>query len=218
MIFNNLITQAKYMRICKVSNCSSIGLVDKRSGKNVLIKGYCNKHYQRVYKYGDENAVKRPQGRANEATVSAHSLRALYLNMLARCYNPENKAYSFYGERGIKVCERWYGKDGFINFLEDMGDRPTNLTLDRIDNDKGYDPANCRWVSMRVQGINKRRYKNNTSGCKGVHFHRASYKWRAKIMLDGKSVDLGLHSKLTDAIKARKEGERKYYAPILATE
>lgn len=66
-------------------------------------------------------------------------------SMLRRCYEPTNKAYKYYGGRGITVCERWHE---FKNFYADMGLPPTpKHQVDRIDSDKGYCPENCRWLT-----------------------------------------------------------------------
>jgi len=65
----------------------------------------------------------------------------------------------FYISRGITVDARWLGKDGFIHFLEDMGERPPDTTLDRIDNDKGYSKENCRWADRKTQQENQKRTK-----------------------------------------------------------
>ena len=73
-------------------------------------------------------------------------------SMLARCRNPKNTNYSRYGGRGITVCERW---SLFENFLNDMGERPENKTLDRMDVNGNYEPENCRWATLSEQQRNK---------------------------------------------------------------
>ena len=78
---------------------------------------------------------------------------AIWHSMVHRCTNPANPAWSNYGGRGITVCERWRS---FENFYEDVGRRPDGLTLDRIDNSKGYEPGNTRWATQREQMRNMR--------------------------------------------------------------
>lgn len=74
--------------------------------------------------------------------------------MIARCHNPDHRAYKWYGARGIEVCERWHD---FENFLADVGFDPfPKATLDRIDNDKGYSPDNVRWATHAEQHSNMR--------------------------------------------------------------
>lgn len=90
--------------------------------------------------------------------LSNHRLYRIYYNMLARCYNPHNKEYANYHGKNITVCEEWLDKEnGFVNFykwaIENGYDE--GLTLDRINNDDGYLPSNCRWESMAVQQNNK---------------------------------------------------------------
>lgn len=73
--------------------------------------------------------------------------------MIGRCTNPNHIAYPWYGARGIKVCESWLT---FANFFADMGERPEGTTLDRKDNEKGYEPGNCRWATRQEQDANRR--------------------------------------------------------------
>lgn len=78
--------------------------------------------------------------------------------MVQRCYDPKAVNYKYYGGKGIKVCDRWRE---FSKFFEDMGSRPSNTTLDRIDSTKNYEPLNCRWASPFVQMRHRRKYERS---------------------------------------------------------
>lgn len=91
--------------------------------------------------------------------ISDHPAYEAYHGMITRCCNPNADNYKYYGERGIKVCDEWLGEDGFYNFVRwsEANGFEQGLTIDRIDNNKGYSPNNCRWVTTEVQERNKRR-------------------------------------------------------------
>lgn len=82
--------------------------------------------------------------------------------MKDRCFNRNSTSFKYYGARGISVCDRWC--NSFENFLADMGPKPAGLTLDRINNDGNYEPANCRWATAKEQVDNRRSMQRSANG------------------------------------------------------
>lgn len=88
--------------------------------------------------------------------LSSHPLYVVWLGMKQRCYNPRSKVYQHYGARGIRMCDRWL--ESVENFYADMGERPTpNHTVERLNNDGNYEPANCVWATRSEQNENTRQ-------------------------------------------------------------
>ena len=93
--------------------------------------------------------------------------RGVWKSMIQRCYSPKANNYHNYGGRGIRVCEQWLYKNGFLNFYTDMGPRPSSKhSIDRIDNNGDYCKENCKWVLKQQQMRNCRR--NHNLICLGI--------------------------------------------------
>jgi hypothetical protein len=124
----------------------------------------------------------------------------------------DKKTTGYYSE--IRVCFAW--KNSFKDFLKDMGRRHEGMSLDRIDNTKGYYKDNCRWAPQQLQILNTRVFRNNTSGFKGVYYHKNQNKWLSSLVVNGFNVHIGSFQDKEDAIATRYLLEQIYKAFLMA--
>lgn len=123
--------------------------------KHYIVKCECGK--VRIQKgirlrFGDSQGC-RTCGSTKHKMASSTTY-STWESMIQRCTNPNNSNYKHYGLRGIKICERWFK---FDLFLEDMGERPNGKELDRIDNNGNYEKSNCRWITHQENLNNRKR-------------------------------------------------------------
>ena len=146
-------------------------------------------------------SYKKQKGKA----IKYPRIYGVWQQMINRCYNPDNENYERYGGKGITVCDEWVNSfQVFLNWALNNGYKE-NLTIDRIDFSKPYEPNNCRWVDYYIQGQNKGISKRNTTGYKGVCHYKDGY--RAYITRYGKTVNLGVFKNLNEAAMAREQAE-----------
>ena len=168
---------------------------------------YCGREFEvRVYsvKIGNarscgcqKNKQKITHGRSNSRFYKTWN------DMIRRCTNPNNKDYKDYGGRGITVCEEWLDVIDFVAWCEATHPNIEGYSLDRIDNDNGYSPENCRWANRLVQATNQRIKYTNTTGVSGVVWDVNRGKWRAQISVNYTNKNLGRYLTLEEAVLAR---------------
>lgn len=133
--------------VCDCGNRTVVSYYGLRKGSSQSC-GCLRKDVQRARYLAGNGPSNKTHGQNGSPTYNS------WRGMMERCYNTSHVRYQHYGGRGIIVCERWHS---FENFIADMGERPSGLTLDRKDNDGNYTPENCRWVNYKTQARDKQR-------------------------------------------------------------
>ncbi len=158
-------------------------------------------------------SLERLQSSKGNTKHGQHGTKAYraWKHMKKRCNNPNTEGYHDYGGRGITYDPRW---ENFSNFLEDMGHPATHdLSLDRKNTNDNYCKENCRWATKIEQSINKRKYKNNTSGRTGV-LYKENLGWYCEIKINKKLVRRGYFSSKEEAIREREYLEQMHHGRV----
>lgn len=138
----------------------------------------------------------------------------IWNSMLSRSHYYNSSSSFYYENLGIKVCDRWTESNGigFSNFLEDMGERPDNMTLDRINPYGDYEPSNCRWATMSEQCSNRTRRKD----CKlrTCVSQEKDGRYRVVLTVNHKKIYGGRFWNYDDAVSKIEELELKYLGRV----
>ena len=137
---------------------------------------------------------------------SEEATRGSWRAMRSRCRNPKDLSYERYGGAGIDFDDDW---NDFYKFLSDMGYRESGLTLDRIDNSKGYSKSNCRWATNSEQSYNSSN--SGRFGVSGITLSESGSRWLANIGKEGVNYYLGTFLNFGDAVRARITAEYDLY-------
>lgn len=128
-----------------------------------------------------------------------------WIDMRSRCNNPNSCNYAYYGARGISVCNEWNESfKPFENWALSNGYNE-GLSIDRINNNGSYEPNNCRWVTKRIQNINKRPSCSNNSGYVGIRKHSSKKGWYGSVKIYNKDFYTGYSKDLLEAVRMRNE-------------
>lgn len=137
--------------------------------------------------------------------LSRHPIYKAWVSIKDRCYNTNKPTFKYWGGRGITVCQQWL--DDFKSFYDwaMANGYQEGLQIDRIDNDQGYSPDNCRFVTPRENSLNRRIPSNNTSGYRWVSYRKSNNKWCAQVRVKDKNIHIGYYSTAEDAAIAYNE-------------
>ena len=168
---------------------------------------YCGKEFEAITAH-IKSGNTRSCGCQRKGINKTHGLESnrfyqTWYNMVKRCTKPKAWDYKHYGGRGISVCEEWLDIKNFIAWCDLTHPNIEGMTLDRIDNDKGYSPENCTWSDKTTQCINQRVRKDNKSGVVGVRYYGRDGVWTAYISINNARKHIGQFDSIEEAVLAR---------------
>lgn len=192
-------TKRKQVKLrCLNPKCNKEFIADYQNAKRIKQKccsHACNKRLNEVFDGGNER----------------HPLYTRWLAMKQRCLNPNSESYKHYGARGITISEEF--KDSFESYAKYLLSLPncpqtfpSSLDVDRIDNNKGYERGNLRWISKSINNTNQRKkaskYLNKYTG---INWSITNNAWISRITYKGEHIYLGYYKSPEEAVKARNQ-------------
>ena len=166
-----------------------------------LYKCFCGNEFKSVISSVKNNYIKSCGCLHTTHNLTNHRLYSIWNGMIQRCYNLKEKSYKDYGSRGIIVCNEWLDINNFINDMYPTFEE--GLTLDRQNPNGNYEKSNCRWANRNTQARNTQKLrKDNSSGYRGVSWHKRDLVWNVRISVDNKRISLGYFNTALDGALA----------------
>ncbi|MCP4988678.1 MAG: hypothetical protein GY928_22295 [Colwellia sp.] len=137
-------------------------------------------------------------------------LYRIWSGIKQRCNNKKCVIYNRYGGKGIKIYKKW--NDSYVEFRDWalVNGYKNNLTIDRVNNKKGYYPGNCRWATDQQQNTNMPKLSTNTSGYTGLSWSKKDRRWLCVISIKNKSKRIGAYKTQKEAVMARNKFIKKH--------
>jgi hypothetical protein len=183
--------------------------------KAVLKCGFCGKHFIAIIGNVKKGTTRSCGCYATQLKTKHNLYRSklyrTFYSIIERCENPKDKGFVNYGGRGICLDSQW--RNNFTSFYQHVSSLPNfnknGYVIDRINNDKNYEPGNVRWVTYNVSNTNKRMPKHNKTGYLGVRYCKKNKAFVASITINKRMIHIKQSSDIMVAVRARNEYIKK---------